>query len=615
MHEAIKKIIHETDTVLKAPPGYVFRKPSQNANTVFIRTGNALKDPSASAVLFHALIRVLPLGATVIHVDSFTILSIALKLQTEWPPLAQRCGVSIPVPSIRNFHSYAIDEELRFNGDPNAVVLISATTSGGLAKKLVEKHGANRSRIFHLLVFSHIKSLSQTAAYFETSHATDRLRSPRHLKEINIPSEEFMASHSDAREIRFTTKLVSLDHGGVLMEKFYSENIGIRLAADFDRSYCPIGIDLHGGIGTSEFQNWLEKEVRIKLPVSVRLIVATDTGRSLGLANRIRELMSTHLGIAPDVKTVSQVAAGEIPNGMGEDVSVVVVSAEEMNGDSLLKASLALRDVPHLHRHYLCGHFFGESAPQHNRLKSNLTLAGGGARYGWSEYCSTFIGDVRLNLSWKREQGQLDLLRDEPNYTALGPQLSDALKTRYEAFSEPVLKGAKLFFPRMNGQPLELRPGSVLFPKGYGQISQAVVYVQVASALQRARDGVDYRSEALPDKQCFVSSPFVDSLLSPNTFEQFNDGVIGASILRACCPSELNYARSRTMSAQMRRVLEAVIERRDEKFGEAVLEFLFAFHNQTIRLLEEDESAIRLKLRSVPELSAFMDAISREPII
>jgi hypothetical protein len=69
------------------------------------------------------------------------------------------------------------------------------------------------------------------------------------------------------------------------------------------------------------------------------------------------------------------------------------------------------------------------------------------------------------------------------------------------------------------------------------------------------------------------------------------------------------------MSAQMRRVLEAVIERRDEKFGEAVLEFLFAFHNQTIRLLEEDESAIRLKLRSVPELSAFMDAISREPII
>ena len=612
--EAMSKITKDTETVLKAPPGYLFKKPSENSGGIFIRAGNMLKDPAAISVIFHALIRKLPIGAKVIHVDSFTILSIASKLQRDWPALAGRCGRSIPVPSIANFHSYEIDENMRFDGDPDSLILISATTSGGLARKLESVHGANKDQIFHLLVFSSNKNLAKRSVFFEERNGINLDSNQEHQKLINIPGEEFMASHSDAREVRITTKHISLPQGDILKDVFYNDNASIRLGGSGERTYQPVSFLPTAGLGSTHFIKWLSNEVRIRFPVSTQLIVATDEGRSLALAREVQRLMGLLLGEKPQLKTLRQLG-GKNPPKIKRDSSIVVVCSEEMLGDSLLRASLALRDVKHLHRHYLCAHFFGEDRLRQERLVSNLTVSGGLSKYGWSCYFTSFIGEARLHHSWQKERELASPLRPTSSPISSNLQLSVALERRLQLLNQDSLSGDQLFYPTVEGEPLGLRPESVLYRKPYKKISQLVVYLQVAAALQRARDGYDFNGKPLGNDFVFVNSPFVDSLLSPNTFEQFSDGVIGAALLRASCPSELNYARCVQMSGQMLRILESIIERRSEKFGEAVLEFLFALHTKKLRLSAPDYSSIQTTITSVPELKAFAEFLSVESLL
>ena len=60
-------------------------------------------------------------------------------------------GRSLPALAIENTHSYEISDDFRIPNEENYLVLISASTSGGLAKKLVEHHQADPSRIVHLI--------------------------------------------------------------------------------------------------------------------------------------------------------------------------------------------------------------------------------------------------------------------------------------------------------------------------------------------------------------------------------------------------------------------------------------------------------------------------------
>jgi len=76
--EGLKQLIDECGVVLKAPRGYVFRKPSGNANRNFIRTGNLFRDPASLGLLSYLLMRYIPCGVVRLYIDSFTILSAAL---------------------------------------------------------------------------------------------------------------------------------------------------------------------------------------------------------------------------------------------------------------------------------------------------------------------------------------------------------------------------------------------------------------------------------------------------------------------------------------------------------------------------------------------------------
>jgi len=76
------------------------------------------------------------------------------------------------------------------------------------------------------------------------------------------------------------------------------------------------------------------------------------------------------------------------------------------------------------------------------------------------------------------------------------------------------------------------------------------------------------------------------TLLSPECFHLFNDGVIQASILRGAERAELDYRVDELASSAMRDLLRHTFRNLDNNSGEAALEFLLAIADHRLRLSE-----------------------------
>jgi hypothetical protein len=611
----MKNIVETTETRMTAPPGYVFRKPSEKASRFFIRAGNMIKNPSALAVVFHAMVRTIPIGAKRLYIDSFTILSIALTYQRCMTELAKKCGVEFEVPTITNFHSYSMDPNLTFEVTADYLVLISASSSGGLAQKLIKEHHAQTERVFHLLSFSNNDELRKSSVYFQEEPKQETDTDGSFQKVISIPGEEFLASHGDTRTVELKIKHVVPSERKIYKEPFYQEVLGLNLHASgsYGSAFRPIGFGVTGKLGSDAFEKWIELQARITLPASTTIAIAADDKRSKLLAEHLVSLIPTTEKGAVPVITLADLQGDKIHKKISANGSILVVCSDESDGESLLAISQSLRDKPHLHRHYVIGHLFPSSVRQFRRLKSNLRVNGKGKEYGWSVYCVTPLGEDSVHQSWLLER---NLGYEITAFHEVGKSLVQALQKRVENLNGSVLTGDALFLPKINGEPLCLREESIFFEDPYENISQVTIYLQIAAALQRARDRelCDGKT-VLPSDLCFDSNPFIDTVIDPDTFSRFNDGVIQAAILRSATASELNYSRDLKLSNHMLGIVSAIIMSRQRDRGEAVLEFMLAAHLKKLRFHNDHFSIVRGLIEAEPELNAVWLSFSpRSPL-
>lgn len=597
-----RDLVSQSKTLVPAPLGHVFRKPSDNLSLTFIRAGHMLKSPAALALIHHAMLRVVPSTVARLYIDSFTILPVAMYFQAECAKLDRASGRE-PRMSVINFHSYDIDSKFLFPADGDYHVLISASASGDLARKLSDDYGAEREKITHLLAFSADERLARESVYFEYLPEDRPVPRDHQLKEISIAGEEFMAAHAEPSVVRLGKPHLSPREGLVFVDPFYQEALRLRLAAAYDQAFAPFELQAEAATGGKELEEWLALEITTAIPASVRAILAVDEHQSTLLARKIRDLLQAKVR---EPITLSTTDASDLEACRRDKGTVLVVCSEESSGDRLLQASTLLRSAPECHRHYVIAHLFFESIAQFKKLKSNLVTTGSGHRdYGWSLFIGVPVGTIRQHVSWQTERRFLTA--GAVAGSGIDNDLQTALSARAGALEGTRLGHAGVFLPAIDGTPLQLRATSVLFPDRYatGDISQVTVYLMISSLLQRARDKEDADGRPLKGDLFFDRNPFVDSVLDPGTFARFNDGVVQAAVLRACWPDELNYSRSHSLSHHMATILRSVIAGRSTQAGEACLEFLYALAIDKIRLEKKDRERIEELIGAEPMLAAF----------
>ena len=609
---AVAEIFNDTKTVLHAPHGYLFRHLSGREEDIFVRAGNLLREPSCLAVFNHLLLRKLPPNCSLVYIDSFTILSFALGLQS-LVGYFRRLGRSVSAFAIENIHSYELTSEFRIPNEAIYLVLISASTSGGFADKLVEEKKAIRNRIVHLLGAGPPESdLRDSCIYFWERPRPSRPISGASQQNalIEIGTEEFLVAQGPPRPVRITRDHVNLDGARKLHNPFYREALKFDEPAPVPGgAYSTFSVSTEPGDSKcSPMRQWVKDRLVHELPASVRTLVPVDDDMSAEVASWLRKALGSHVVKKSFAEFKNSECKAPAASG-----SVVVVAYQDPGLERLRESSVELRrmeDVHSLHRHYVVGYAFPSSRAEHSRLKDDLRRGPNGSKYGWSEYLVLPVGADTLHESLVPSDASFGTEEIEQRREELGRELADALIAR-ETRSE--VRSDDLFLPRTNGDPLVLRHGSVFFDPPTPDVSQIAVHAMVSAAMQAAREpGVPSDLNSAPPNPGFDDNPFVRSVLDPSMFARYSDGILQASLLRTARRSELDYSAS-DLSRQFASVCDYILDSRDHDVGEAALEFVHALATEKVSLRSEDRDWLRKKICCVPVLDSFWGLLRQEP--
>ena len=352
---AVGQIFKDTKTVLHAPHGYLFRHLSGREEDIFVRAGNMLREPSCLAVFNYLLLRKLPPHCSLIYIDSFTILSFALGLQS-LVAYFRRSGHSIFALSIENIHSYEVTSEFSIANDASYLVLISASTSGGFAEKLIAEKYADRARIVHLLgVGSRDSTLRDWCVHFWERSRPGRSISgmSRENALIEIGTEEFLVAQGSPRPVRITTDHVNRAGAFELHKPFYREALKFNEPAPVTGgAYSTFSVSSESADSdSSPMHPWVRDRLVHALPASACTLVHVDDCMSAMLASWLREALGSRVVTKSlaELMTPGCVA----PSASG---SVVVVAYQDPGLERLRESSVALRRMEDVHRHYVVGY-------------------------------------------------------------------------------------------------------------------------------------------------------------------------------------------------------------------------------------------------------------------
>ncbi|WP_137891144.1 hypothetical protein [Ramlibacter sp. 2FC] len=492
--------------------------------------------------------------------------------------------------SVHSFHSYEELSELSPPTEPYCVV-ISASTSGGMARTLRDEQGFEAERLMTLI------DASRTGRYEKVLVALDDV-DPSYRKQlvdgtetqIELFGEHFSSKAKPPRAVtlgqphapkRLHDFLEELGIGGVLNLNSTPRGSSTSRLVCMDSSVAGNNPQLH---------HWLNAEISWRVAVAIDHVIHADDVGSKNLA----DIAATKLHAAKDSITRPTVTAYAdlSPTTLKSSNGVLVVQAVAGDGGLLREISRDLREFlkPHVPRHFLAGLGLPQSEETWQRLQQFLVKNASSRDYGFSAWLVLPIGSDGTTSAW---QAYSDLAAAaQVRSLSIAGVDSSVLESSVQQAIQLVQGAFGGFLPTNAGAPLGLTDGFVFFGKVFdGRLDQVPVsttYATVASVLQAARDLANPTNQLKP-------TGYESVVLSPENFLRFNDNLLQACILRAAHPSELDYSSSPHLSRLMKEFLLKLFTRHGHAYGAAALEFAAALAAGRLRLAANHRQELREK--------------------
>lgn len=616
---ALSHICQAHKVFVEATPSFHFENPSGRHTEHFIRLSNILVRGVEISFVGFCLLPHIPEDARLAYLDTPSLYAVVSAVNDHYRHLLP----TRPAIVADNFRSYMGLKNYSFRRKSEAVVLISASSSGGLARGLMEVARFSADQIVHVL------SLSEPKGGFR--FACDL----RHHKTKNPEGYRYVTSayrQGDCKLCSEGSKAITL-HGDQFDIAGPQPDPLLILKTDLPKgmeSLLPrvVGKDVFRiGLGNAqsgqprlyhvetahlaksrEFAERLDYVLTHSVPAKVRAVVYLDTASKV-IAQRIIRLAAA--AGRPPLKAYHRDDVSKLQ--LGNNGPVVVVAGVIESGRSLLDISRDLRnecrDAP---LHYVIGIDKSTGEARRETLSKNLVQCDAPVKHGYVSVEQILLPGSFEAHPWLLEREFLKSVLASP------PQPLDG--KLYKRLSQRVANLDRTSIPLTDAvflsvaaeKPLELRHGFAFWPKELsgGKHSQADVYFTVASVLQNLRA----KSASPAEKQALRSNWFQQSLLAPGNFGRYNDGIIQASLLRAASPSELNYAMSKDASAEMRRIILRMLSSFATTRGEGSVEFLLALACGRMSLAPEDLEQI-VDAKGVPPILALLAAVARKRVL
>ena len=303
IHDGLLTIFHSRVGLLEAPTNSHYVKPSGKHSAYFIRTGDVLVTDSETIFVASSIARILPKGS-IQHIlcdtSSIAVIGYALK------SLALVKGSTRGGPRIHTFQSYKGIRDLSLNDADSTLFLISASTSGDLAKLIVEQTGITPKRVTTIFYRginpsvgrvlcdvsrggTHHKSVPEIGSF--SGHNCHLCRQGR--ERIWILGDQF-----EARAAEAGLRLVTIEDRPKWLSRFNQEAHGKKIIFchkvirenDAPREFFFDLSKLFTSGSTEDFPRWgskLENFLNQGVPASLKRIVYLADGASKLLGERV----------------------------------------------------------------------------------------------------------------------------------------------------------------------------------------------------------------------------------------------------------------------------------------------------------------------------------------
>lgn len=608
--------------LVNAPIGVHFSKASGKHASKFLRTSCALLSSEACGALAFFALAKLPLDEPRrVFVDTAPLLSLAFSMQR----VATIRGLWSGMPPARSFSSYGgVNDIPRFGRSD--LVLISASTSGGLAARLVEL-GASKDRMLTLYVLKSKPDMKTDGLVLcDLTHVPERLFGYPLLDNEPAVSCKLCKQGYVLAELEGDQFLLEKRHVKRLRVGALSQVGNARATAELLCRHRAISVRL------------LKRDTRrTDISIDVANVMSRVPAWEQGFIRLVTRFVPAPLSWIVAVDVSSEYIAACFDKAGARDLfdAARVVDWSQLSSLSAIPGANALVVAPYLCDHatlrginaqlrplldggcvaYLAGVTIADSARNLSDLRIFLQYGEHGPETfifrSALEFMLPWHGDAES--SWAAE---LNLLLRIKGNGGIAPESQARLEFLQNSAS--TIDG--LFLSGQVGQ-LAINPDFVLLDtkEKIDLISQADIYAVVSNCLAAVRsDNVALDAKVLREAPtpAWRQSVFAQCLLCPSNFRDFNDAVLRASLLRAAFTQELNYSVDEAASEEMLDVLRADIASWSSGKGDSLPEFLVALASRRLRLVPQHLGRVKALLEAVelpPHLAAIAGAIPVGP--
>lgn len=602
---ALTSIFNTRHGFVESTATYHFENPSGRHTERFIRLSNILVRGSEIAFIGFCTLSHVPDGATVAYLDTPSLYAVVSAINE------QRGSFGLAPILADNFSSYAGVDGYRFTDTANAIVLISASSSGSLAAEVIEKHHFNAKQVTHLLFLGSDKSNSNIVcnlAYDEEMN-DEGVRSRPSVEPAKTCKMCAQGSHPvklqgdqfDFAGPQQEPLLIGKDDGPTGLKGLMGRFAGGGLfSVKLGRRTRQLNVEPTALLAHAKFQERLQYAIRRSLPASLTHVIALDD-ESIPFATQVANAVQPNAFV---VKR-SEIDA-RIPLACQSAIAIVAIIIE--SGRSLLDISRDLRTVaPNSPLLYVVGLSKTTGEPRREALGRTLKQTVNHYPYEIIQIEGMTLPLAAHHNSWESE---LKLLRTPEFGNLASSDVKSQIDTRVKRLRRASISLSDgLFLSNGPGRKLSLQPGFVFWPDGVptrSGVTEADVYFTIASVLQQLRSNVHQSQKA-----AIKSNWFQQTVLAAGNFGRFNDDIIQASILRAALPHELNFVDAPAESRELGRLIRRIIVAGESDRGGAAAEFLLALATKRLRLQKDDLEVVLAKDISTLSMIQFLQEVCR----
>lgn len=574
--------------LVTAGRGTHFTKPSGAHSLKFLRAANVLEGSAVThQLVFWLYPQLRDKSINRIVVDTSGISTVAYSLAYE----RLNRGISTQLPVVETHASYGGLDALSIPDPDGTVFLVSASTSGKLVAQLLQK-GALPENVFTLFFLGDEtpgsvlcdltpkKSIGfHGVAPIENYDSDACPECARHSFSIPIVGDQFRTEPAQIEEITILLKDFD-EESRAILDRLASTGLFKVFRESANRSY-EIFLDVEAVLTedpahpsakerVADLRLRLDRLLRRGMPVHLKRIVHTSYPGARQIAGMAHEMLPANVR-----KSVAILPSHSLlPAEKDVEAATMVVSGCLDDTYELMAISRDLRTVqPGGSITYVSPFFRSSSEAERKRIESNLTFGDQGPKtFSLLSVISIDLPHCSSDHTWVQEYRKL---RDIEFWCELNDEeISPEIVARIEVLAAAPAKGLSddLYWPTPFGEQLRLAADFTMIPTDDGRrpVSQADVFVIASSLFHKYRAGVG-------SKPKLVSKSYERTVLSPESFQRFSDGVLHAAFLRASRGGEIAYGNcTEDVSERMLNFLCVEIGAVRNGGGHALMEFLIA---------------------------------------